>query len=300
MAELASQPTSIQSIYNWYRDERLFVNRKYQRKLVWTLEEKQKLVKSIIKKYPIPAILLAEQADKPGSYEIIDGLQRLHAIVSFIETAFPTLDSRYFDVKHFPTAKAYLDETKFEDNSGGNCITPKEVSTILDYSLALSVMRNATEAEINDVFDRINTYGHRLSDQERRQAGVQNAFSTMVREIASTLRGDVSSEVLPLFSMPSISIDLPKSKHGYEVQADEVFWVRQGILRSTDLRDSMDEQCIADIAACVVGNNLIERSKDALDAIYDDKNTESGRILAALEVYGAEKFQTNLIFVCRR
>jgi uncharacterized protein with ParB-like and HNH nuclease domain len=176
MAELASQPTSIQSIYNWYRDERLFVNRKYQRKLVWTLEEKQKLVESIIKKYPIPAILLAEQADKPGSYEIIDGLQRLHAIVSFIETAFPTLDSRYFDVKHFPTAKAYLDENKFEDYSGGNCITPKEVSTILDYSLALSVMRNATEAEINDVFDRINTYGHRLSDQERRQAGVQNAF----------------------------------------------------------------------------------------------------------------------------
>jgi hypothetical protein len=118
----------------------------------------------------------------------------------------------------------------------------------------------------------------------------------MVREIASTLRGDVSSEVLPLFSMPSISIDLPKSKHGYEVQADEVFWVRQGILRSTDLRDSMDEQCIADIAACVVGNNLIERSKDALDAIYDDKNTESGRILAALEVYGAEKFKNEFNF----
>ncbi len=69
--------------------------------------------------------------------------------------------------------------------------------------------------------------------------------------------------------MPLISIDLPKMKHGYEVQADEVFWVNQGILRSTDLRDSLDEQYIADLAACIVGGQLIERLKDALDEIYE-------------------------------
>ncbi len=91
--------------------------------------------------------------------------------------------------------------------------------------------------EVNDVFDRINTYGHRWSDQERRQAGVQNSFSNMVRSISCKLRGDVSHNVLPLSSMPSISIDLPKTKHGYSIQAEEVFWVKQGILRSTDLRD---------------------------------------------------------------
>ena len=96
--------------------------------------------------------------------------------------------------------------------------------------------------------------------------------------------------------MPSISIDLPKSKHGYQVQADEVFWVNQGILRSTDLRDSMDEQCIADIAACIVGNNLIERSKDALDAVYDNSNPEQDRILSALEIYGADKFKDEFTF----
>lgn len=163
-------------------------------------------------------------------------------------------------------------------------------STLLDYTLALSVMRNATEAEINDVFDRINTYGHRLSDQERRQAGVQNDFSDMVRKIACTLRGDVSSDVLPLNLMPSISIDLPMTKHGYQVRAEEVFWVNQGILRSTDLRDSMDEQCIADIASCIIGGQLLERSKDALDEIYMFDSAESNRILDAIEVYGAEAF----------
>lgn len=241
MSELASQPTSIQSIYAWYSEDKLYVNRRYQRKLVWTLEEKQKLIESILKKYPIPAILIAERKDSPGMYEIIDGLQRLHAILSFIETSYQTLDGKLFDLQYFPTAKSRADEGIFESKKADNYLSQKEISTILDYTLALSVMRNATDAEVNDVFDRINTYGHRLSDQERRQAGVQNDFSNMVRNIACTVRGDASAEILLLRIMPSISIDLPMTKHGYQVKADEVFWVDQGILQSTDLRDSMDE-----------------------------------------------------------
>jgi uncharacterized protein with ParB-like and HNH nuclease domain len=56
MAELASQPTSVQSAYASYRDDKLYVNRCYQRKLVWTLEEKQKLIESILKRYPVPVL----------------------------------------------------------------------------------------------------------------------------------------------------------------------------------------------------------------------------------------------------
>lgn len=293
MSELASQSISIQSVYSWFREDKLFVNRRYQRKLVWTLTEKQKLVDSILRSYPIPAILIAERTASPGTYEIIDGLQRLHAIVSFIETAFATQDGRFFDVAQFPTAKNYAAENRFVVNSG-HVIAPKEASLVLDYSLALSVMRNASEEEVNDVFGRINTYGHRLSDQERRQAGVENEFSRLVRELSCALRGDSSQDILPLRSMPSISIDSPMAKHGYEVKADTVFWVNQGILRSTELRDSMDEQCIADIAACVVGGRLIERSKDALDKIYDESTNECQRVNTALEVYGANKFAEEL------
>lgn len=218
MADLASQPTSIQSIYSWYKDNKLFVNRRYQRKLVWTQEEKQRLIESILKKYPIPAILISER-DQSGTYEIIDGLQRLHAIVSFIETSFPTLEGEYFNLDYFPTAKSGAEAGKFQQTESPDLIDQKQVTTILDYSLALSVMRNATEQEVNDVFDRINTYGHRLSDQERRQAGIKNDFSEAVRHIASEIRGDDSSDILTLNLMPSVSVDLPMTKHGYEVRA---------------------------------------------------------------------------------
>jgi hypothetical protein len=176
MAELSSQPMSIQTLYTWYREEKFFVNRRYQRKLVWTQEEKQKLVGSILKKYPIPALLIVEMDKLNGTYEIIDGLQRLNAIVSFIENSFPTDDKKFFSVDTFPTAKLAASAGLFKTHGGEDLLDPKSCGTILDYVLAFSVMRNATNLEINDVFDRINTYGHRLSEQERRQAGVENEF----------------------------------------------------------------------------------------------------------------------------
>lgn len=290
MAELSSQPISVQSVYSWYSDGKLLVNRRYQRKLVWTLEEKQKLIESILNKYPIPAILLAEKEGLPGTFEIIDGLQRLHAIISFIELKYTTSDGVYFDALTFPTVKTKLDKEGFDFKTVNKTLDKKDVSILLDYALALSIMRSASEKQINDVFDRINTYGHRLSDQERRQAGVQSQFSKLVRELSCSLRGDVSSEILPLERMPSISIDLPSVKHGYDIQAEDVFWVKHGILRSTDLRDSLDEQCIADIATCIITGTLINRSKDALDRIYNDETTEYTKINTALKAYGEERF----------
>lgn len=296
MAELSSQPITIQSIYSWYRDGKLLVNRRYQRKLVWTLEEKQKLIESLLNKYPIPAILLAEREGVPGTFEIIDGLQRLHAIISFIELNYPTNEELFFDANSFPTVKTKLESDGFDFAEIKTTLDKKDVSTILDYAMALSIMRSASEKEVNDVFDRINTYGHRLSDQERRQAGVQSQFSKLVREISCTLRGDVSSETLPLEKMPSISIDLPSMKHGYDIQAEEVFWVKHGILRSTDLRDSLDEQCIADIAACIILGSLITRSKDALDKLYNEESNDYTRIDSALKAYGEERFAKEFKF----
>ena len=70
---------SLQEAYRNYSEGKFLVNRKYQRKLVWTVDEKEYLIDSIVKDLPIPLILLAQTED--GKLEIIDGLQRLNAIV---------------------------------------------------------------------------------------------------------------------------------------------------------------------------------------------------------------------------
>ena len=289
MAELGSQPKTIQTLYSWYRDGNLFVNRSYQRKLVWTLEEKQKLIDSLLSNYPIPAIILSESANKPEQFEIIDGLQRLHAIMSFIETAFPDERGKYFDLDGFPTARSNMQDGKFSDNAGSDKLSSAEITRILDYSLATAIMRHATTPEVNDVFDRINTFGHRLSNQERRQAGVDNEFSNAVREVATSLRGDVSDNTLPLYQMPSVSIDMPMTRHGYEVKAEEVFWVKHGIILAGDLRDSQDEECIADILASMALGSPVDRSRRALDRLYDSHTDEGQKLSSAFTAKGREQ-----------
>lgn len=46
-----------EELYEWYLDDKLIINRRYQRKLVWSLEEKTALISSMTQQYPIPVML---------------------------------------------------------------------------------------------------------------------------------------------------------------------------------------------------------------------------------------------------
>lgn len=83
--DLTVKGESVERVYAQFAEERYLVNRRYQRKLIWTLEEKVSFVDSIARGYPVPIILLAEGTGiRRGKMEIIDGMQRLNAITSFI------------------------------------------------------------------------------------------------------------------------------------------------------------------------------------------------------------------------
>jgi uncharacterized protein with ParB-like and HNH nuclease domain len=58
--DLSIKGESIQSLYAAYLSKIFLVNRRYQRKLVWTIEEKRSFIDSIINGYPVPLVLLAE------------------------------------------------------------------------------------------------------------------------------------------------------------------------------------------------------------------------------------------------
>jgi len=61
--EISVENPPISKIYEWFTQGKLIVNRRYQRKLVWTLEDKQALVETISNRYPLPNILLAAVED---------------------------------------------------------------------------------------------------------------------------------------------------------------------------------------------------------------------------------------------
>lgn len=99
---ISSRSDSIQVVYDNYLQNRYVVNRRYQRKLVWTLEEKIAFIDSIHKQYSVPLFLLAQTGTAgEQKFEIIDGMQRLNAVVSFIENEFPIEfkgKKHYFDL----------------------------------------------------------------------------------------------------------------------------------------------------------------------------------------------------------
>lgn len=280
---------SVQEAYRIYREDRLVVNRKYQRKLVWTLEEKQNLIDSLIKDYPIPLILLADAPEDGMAFlEIMDGMQRLNAIFSFIENVFP-VNGQYFDINEFARARQAAEIGIFIPvNRNENRLFPANIcANILDYQLAVTTFPVESEQQVTDIFGRINSGGRQLSAQEKRQAGMVDDFSIVVRALSSEIRGDSSREKLPLSEMPEISIDSARTGLGYALKAEDIFWCRQGILWSRHLRDSEDEEMILDICGSIVLGEPIARSKELFDKMYNENDPEYEKVRREFYKYGS-------------
>ena len=55
-----SKSESIQSVYENYISKKYIVNRRYQRKLVWSIQEKEAFIDSIYRRYSVPLFLFAQ------------------------------------------------------------------------------------------------------------------------------------------------------------------------------------------------------------------------------------------------
>jgi hypothetical protein len=272
-------------IYGWFVANRFVVNRRYQRKLVWTIEEKRSFVDSLIHGYPVPLILLAEQKSVDGGvFEILDGMQRLNAITSFIQGEFD-LDGSYFDLNTMVETKSLLD--------GGIL---NQVSPVLDrgvctafakYTLALSIFAPDKAEEIDDVFRRINANGRILSQQDLRAAGATGRFATLARHIAETIRGDVSyGDILALNQMNKISIT--NSQLDYGIHVNEIFWVRNNVLRRDGVRESRDEELVADLLANMILPEMQASQTDVIHEYYGVGPNNPSVIFEQLEALVAQ------------
>lgn len=268
MQELTVRSESIQRIYNYYLENTLIVNRRYQRKLVWSIEEKAAFIDSIIKSYPVPLILLAENNDDSGTkFEIIDGMQRLNAITAFIENEF-SVNGEYFNLEAMAETKLQKDHGQLVQKEP--MLDRKVCAEIVAYVFPVSTYKGASESEVDEVFRRINANGKHLSRQEIRQAGALSNFADLVRQISSEIRGDTSlNNRVVLNNMKKISItskDLP-----YGINVDDVFWVSSSIIRREQVRESKDEEIVADIVATMLLDEIPASSSNILDEFYSLK-----------------------------
>lgn len=300
---ITSNSDSVQVVYDNYLEGKYIVNRRYQRKLVWTQEEKVSFIDSILKNYSIPLFLLAQNTDGQGNdkYEIIDGMQRLNSLVSFIENEFAIeWDGQkcYFNLD---TLASTLDLKQSHKLIQKTPVMPKEVCLgIVRYQIPFSFII-ADQQSIEEIFRRINSYGKQLSNQEIRQAGAIGAFSDLVRKIASTIRGDVSnSDQLPLNDMKMISLSNTRLKYGINV--NDIWWVTQHIVTQQNIRVSRDEELIAWLLSYIIlGKNTAPSSK-ALNRLYryDVTDKEGSNQAALMESKIRELGEENILAMfCR-
>jgi Protein of unknown function DUF262 len=152
----------------------------YQRKFRWEEEKESRLIESILLGLPVPSIFVATNPD--GSWEVVDGLQRLSTLIHF--TA-PSEDALASISKTEP-----LRLTGLDDLSRFNGLTYEQLPVPLQLafnkrSLRVTALSDKSNRETRfELFERLNAGGVALSSQEVRAAILRGKFSDLLRELA--------------------------------------------------------------------------------------------------------------------
>lgn len=173
---------SFGELMNMFEDGDLFIDPEYQRAFRWSLYQQTRFIESVLLGIPIPPIFVAE--DNEGTWEVVDGLQRMSTIFAF----FGLLNSQ--DMKE----KNHSILTK------GAIVEELEGLTIDDLPLRLrtTIKRAVCRVEIvrwdsnedvrYELFNRLNTGASPLSAQEIRNCIFRSSqvnLNQVLRDIAS-------------------------------------------------------------------------------------------------------------------
>lgn len=149
----------------------LIIDPDFQRNDVWSAKQSAELVESILMGIPIPTIYLFEMKD--GTKQVVDGRQRISAILNFLNNKFSLKD-----LKILPQCNG----KKFSE------LDFKMQGIFEDYQLSFYIIQPPTPERVKyDIFDRVNRGGTRLTNQEMRNALYKGRSTIMLKELATSL-----------------------------------------------------------------------------------------------------------------
>ena len=161
---------SIGELISLYQEGDLDIHPEFQRIYRWTDHQKSRLVESILLGIPIPSIFVSQRGD--GVWDVIDGLQRLSTIFELVgvlrnekgELRDPLTLTR---TDYLPA----LQGKKWKDDETGASIGDVNQRLIRRAKLDIQiVLRESSDSTKYELFQRLNTGGTQLSDQELRNA----------------------------------------------------------------------------------------------------------------------------------
>lgn len=161
----------IDALYKRLKDEDIIIPN-FQRGYVWKQNEASRFIETILLRLPVPSIFLAK--DKyTQKLIVVDGQQRLKTIMYFI-------DGKFQDGKKFKLSKV-IDEYSglgFDDLSMAD---RREFLNIIVH--AIVIYEDEESNAIYDIFERINTSGNPLQNQEIRKAVYHGPFDSLITKL---------------------------------------------------------------------------------------------------------------------
>jgi len=170
-------PMSIGELISLYKEGALDVHPEFQRIFRWSITQKSKLIESILLGIPIPSIFVSQR--KNGVWDVVDGQQRLSTLFEFVGIL------KKDDGSLLPPSK--LVKTKYlpslEDVTWDNIDNPeKEFNQDLKFifkreKIDIKIVKRESDENVKfELFQRLNTLGSKLSDQE-----VRNCILVMIK-----------------------------------------------------------------------------------------------------------------------
>lgn len=151
----------------------LLINNQYQRGSgLWPPGPSGYFIDTILSGYPFPKIYMYEYMDRrlrALQKEIVDGQQRITAILRFVNDELTVNGDSEFSGKRF----SELDEDTQD--------------RFRSYTVSVDVIRNANASDILQMFRRMNAYTLPLNEAEKRHSSFQGDFKWEVNRLTDEL-----------------------------------------------------------------------------------------------------------------
>jgi hypothetical protein len=152
----------------------------YQRHFVWDIDRESELIESIYLGIPVPSLYMA--ANPNGTWEVVDGVQRLSTLVHFCGNSkcLPLIDRK--------SALIIANLTKLTNLNGANFMAlPKSLQlNFLLRPVRVTTLNDKSDFNVRyDLFERLNTGGVKLHAQEIRNCVFRGEFRDLIKKLAT-------------------------------------------------------------------------------------------------------------------
>lgn len=186
--QTVSYSMSVSELIAMYRDGELYLHPEFQRFFRWSVEQKSRLIESLLLGIPVPPVFVSERTD--SKWDVIDGLQRLSTILELLG------ELKKEDGSSYPPLQ--LTRTHYLPDLEG-CRWSSEIPEALVLSEAAQIRIKRARIDINivkststeqvkyEVFQRLNNGGAAATEQEIRSCLLvmtNRGYFTWVKNLA--------------------------------------------------------------------------------------------------------------------